>query len=73
MKKDSCLIAIIEGILTCLTGHATKRGFRFVYGRIPVDNAYAILRAVEKPRNAESDIQTAPVMQRSDATWGESE
>lgn len=43
------------GYLTYLFGHATKKGYDCTYGRMRVDNALAIVQALERARDGESE------------------
>ena len=47
------------GILTSFFWYVTSKGYRLTYGRMPVENALAIVRAVEKARDSRSKLKAS--------------
>ena len=60
--KFSLSLAVGSGILTGLFWGVTRMGYKLTYGRIPVENALAIVQALEKARDAKSKLKASREM-----------
>lgn len=55
-KPAALGVAAVMSFLTTYFGYAASRGYNCKWGSIVIDNAQKIVRALEKARDAESDV-----------------